>query len=250
MRVQFAPTSNVKRLLLGLETVEKRGAKEAGYLLVTSVPGYGKTETLLWLATQQPNTIYLRAKSGWTRHWMLSDLLNELKRVPERHTEDMFRVALAALKIRPGYRLIIDESEHAMADRRVVEAIRDLSDMAKIPIVLVGMEKIQAIIERFPQVSSRVAAVVAFLPADLADVKAVAQALLENVALEDDLAQEILSQSQGRMREVLNALARCEAEAKLQKLQKIGLRDMAGKELTHDWQSKRPRLVPHPGGAK
>lgn len=250
MKAIFAPTSNVKRLLLGLEIVEKRGAAEAGYLLVTSVPGYGKTETLLWLATQQPNVVYLRAKSGYNPHWLMSDLLSELRRAPERHTEDMFRAALAILKSRPGYKLIIDEAEHAMANKKVVEAIRDLSDLAQIPVILVGMDQIQDRVERYPQVTSRVAAVVHFQPADLSDIQAVASTLLEGVALEEDLAREILRQTHGMMREVLNALARIEAEAKLQKLSSIGLRQMAGKELTHDWKAKRPRLVPVVGGGK
>lgn len=244
MKAIFAPTSNLERLLAGVDIVKRRGAREAGYLLVTSVPGYGKTETLLWLASQKPDSIiYLRAKSGWTRHWFLSDLHNEVRHAPSRHTEDLFQAALAILKSRPDYTLIIDEVEHALLDKRVVECIRDLSDLAKIPVILVGMEEVQAKLARFPQLSSRVAAVAHFQPATLKDVMAVANTLLEGVAITEDLATEILAHSHGLMRGVLNALARVEAEAKLRKAKQMTLADMAGKELVPDWQSKSPRVV-------
>ena len=244
MKSAFAPCSNLDRLMAGLDIVRRRGAVEAGYLLVTSAPGYGKTETLLWLATQKANSVvYLRAKSGWTRHWFLSDLLTKLGHAPARHTEDLFRGALGVIEDRPGLTLIVDEVEHALVDKKIAECIRDLSDLGGISVILVGMQEVQAKISRFPQLSSRIAAVVHFQPATLQDVQTVAATLLEGVAVAEDLAAEILAHSNGLMRGVLNALARVEAEAKLQKRQQMSKADMLGKELVPDWRSSCPRVV-------
>lgn len=244
MKSLFAKTSNLARFLSGLSQVRQRAAAEASLMLVTSEPGYGKTRTLHWFATQEEHVIYLRAKSGWTRHWFYTDLLAAIKVVPGRYTEEAFRQTLQELA-GLDYVIIIDEVEHALANGQVIEAIRDLSDLMEIPIVLVGMEHVKGKIARHAQISSRIAAVVEFKPADLADIQSVAAQLLDGVQIEEPLAQEILRQTKGRMREIMNALGTCERLAKKRKAPKVGLEDMAGIDLTFDWRAKRSgRVVP------
>jgi DNA transposition AAA+ family ATPase len=243
--------SNVSRLLAGIAIVQERGAAEACQMLVTGQPGLGKTETLGWYVTQQPYAVYLRAKSGWTRHWFLNDLLAELGEAPTRLTEDMFKQALAALARKP-YILVVDEVEHALNDTRVLEAIRDFSDLLRLPTVLVGMAEVRNKIARHPQVQSRIATIVTFQPATLEDVKATAQMLLEGgVAITDDVAELIHTRSEGRMRLVLNGLAACERVARLRKTKTVGLAEVKDVELVHDWQSRKPQtLKPQARGAK
>ncbi len=239
MKAVFAPVSNVDRFLAGMALVQKRGAAEASMMLVTSEPGFGKTETLQWYVTQQPHAVYLRCKSGYTRHWFLKDLLHELGIQPARLTEDMFRQAKEALGSLP-YILVIDEIEHALADIRVMEAIRDLSDLTEIPVVLVGMDQVKDKIRaRYPQITSRIATIVHFQPVTEQDIRTAAAHLLEGLTLSDDLVAEILRRCEGRMRLVLNALANCERIAKARRAGQLGLADVDGQELIHDWQ-RRP----------
>ena len=89
MRNRFAKTANVTGFLAGVTAVEERGAREAGMLLVTGEPGYGKTRTVQWWAIQTDG-VYLRAKSGWTPHWVLTELVKELGLAPARRSEDLF----------------------------------------------------------------------------------------------------------------------------------------------------------------
>jgi DNA transposition AAA+ family ATPase len=243
-RKTFVKTSNLHRFLAGLEVLERRAAPEACFMVVTSEPGYGKTITLHWYSTQNADAIYLRAKSGYTRHWFLAELLKELNPhgTPIHKTEDMFREVLKRM-IGHNYVLIVDEAEHAVADTQVLEALRDLADLLETPVVLVGMEAIQGKIARHPQVSSRVAAVVQFAPASKEDVAQVAAHLLDGISLQDDLAEEVQKQTKGRMREVMNALAICERVAQQRKVKTLSRADMAGQELTYDWQARKPRLL-------
>ncbi len=240
MHQQFCHTvSNVTRLLAGVSIVQERGAVEACLMLVTGQPGLGKTETVGWYVTQQPYAIYLRAKSGWTRHWFLNDLLAELGEAPARLTEDMFKQALAALARKP-YVLVVDEVEHALADTRVLEAIRDFSDLLRLPTVLVGMAEVRNKIARHPQVQSRIATIVTFQPATLEDIKATSAMLLEGgVSITDDVAELIHTRSEGRMRLVLNGLAACERVARLRKVKTVGLAEVKDVDLVHDWQAKK-----------
>ncbi len=243
-RKTFVKTSNLHRFLAGLDVLEKRAAPEACFMVVTSEPGFGKTRTLHWYSTQNTDAIYLRAKSGYTRHWFLTELLKELNPhgAPMQRTEDMFRDALKRMEGH-NYVLIVDEAEHAVSDNQVLEALRDLADLLEAPVVLVGMEAIQGKIARHPQVSSRVAAVVQFQPASVEDVVLVAKSLLDGVALQEDLAEEVQKQTRGRMREIMNALAICERVALQRKVKVLSRADMEGQEMTYDWQARKPRLL-------
>lgn len=242
MKNIYAALGNTTRFLSGLTIVNQRGAREACLMLVTSEPGYGKSETLRWYATQEGNAVYLRAKAGWRPHWFLRELLDELSIAPERTTEQMFRQALRALMTRPCP-LIIDEIEHCLSDHKLMESIRDISDLALSPVVMVGMQDAENKIKRYPQIGSRLACVVQFEKADAKDLKTAATTLLEGVTLEADLLDRILKETDGRMRLVMNALATCEAVARQKKVNKLGAADVATLELAHDWQARGRRLL-------
>jgi hypothetical protein len=239
---QFVHLSNLHRFMGGLDALEKRAAPEACIMVVTSEPGYGKTQTLLWYSTQSREAIYLRAKSGYTRHWFLSDLLQELGGMPGRNNEEMFRDVVKRMTGH-AYVVILDEVEHALADSQVLEALRDLADLLETPVVMVGMDQAQAKIARHPQISSRVAVVVHFQPASAEDIALTARELLEGVTLQEDLVREIQGQTKGRMREVMNALAICERLARQSKATTLSKADIEGQELTYDWQARKPRIT-------
>lgn len=242
MKPLFAQTDNLKRLLSGIGAVKRRAAPEACFLLVTSEPGYGKTETLRYYATQNANAIYLRAKSGWRRHWFYSDLLAELEFAPGRTTEEMAKQALARIAGQ-DHVLIIDEVEHALVGSEVIEAIRDVADLTEIPIVLVGMDGVKARLAKHPQIASRVARVIPFQAASTADVLEVARVKMEGTMIAADLAEEIVRQTKGRMREIVTALGAVEERGRRQKLEVVHLKDMAGESLSYDWQARTARII-------
>jgi DNA transposition AAA+ family ATPase len=240
MRLKFAHTSNVTRFLAGVATVEQRAAREAGWLLVHGEAGFGKTRTVQWWVAQH-GAVYLRAKAAMTPHWLLTELVRELEQAPGKTSEELFAQALEVLTHYPRP-IVIDEADHALHDVRVLESVRDLSDLTEIPVVLVGMERVQSRIARYRQISSRIAAVVEFGAASPEDVRICCDELCE-VAVSDDLAAEVARQTSGRIREVLNAIGAIERQAKRNKLKSMTLADMAGQVLVHDWQARRPRLV-------
>ncbi len=241
MRKQFVKTSNYERFRNGITAVEGRGASEASLMLVTSEAGYGKSETVDQWAIQT-GAAYLRAKEEWTPNWFMNELAENLKLDTRGRAKDLFgRIA--------GYigshqiPIVIDEVEHCLRDgARVLEAVRDLSDLTEVLVVLVGMDQVQARIARYKQISSRIARVVEFQPATVEDVAMTCKELAE-VEIAPDLVAEIQRQSAGRMREIMNAIATCERAARLNGSKTISLADMAGQTLTHDWQARRPRVI-------
>ena len=241
MKNTFVKTSNYERFRTGITAVEDRGAAEASLMLVTGEAGYGKSETVDQWAIQT-GAAYLRAKVEWTPRYFMTELAEHLKIDARGRAKDIFARISGYIGVQQ-IPLVIDEVEHCLRDNaQVLEAIRDLSDLTEVLVILVGMEQVQAKIARHAQISSRIAKVVEFQPAAVDDVALSCRQLAE-VEILPELISEIHRQSAGRMREIMNAIAICERTAKRNGIAKIGLQEMAGQTLTHDWQARRPRVV-------
>lgn len=241
MKKQFVKTSNYEQFQAGIRTVEGRGALEASMMLVTGEPGYGKSETVdRWAA--QVSAAFLRAKEQWTPAFFMSELAETLNVDARGRAKDIFARVVAKLGAEQ-IPLVIDEVEHTLRNAaQVLETVRDISDIAETIVVLVGMEQVQAKIARYKQISSRIAQVVVFSPATPEDVLATCQQLAD-VEIAPDLAREIHRQANGRMREIMNAIALVEREARKNKKAQVALADFAGRPLVFDWQARRQRLV-------
>lgn len=240
MKPVFVKTENYESFQEGLAAVDGRGAQESSLLLVTGEAGYGKSETVDRWAVEI-GAVYLRAKTDWTPRYFLTELAESLKVDPTGRSKEVFARVSGYLG-RNQTPMVIDEVDHCLRDNaRVLEAIRDLSDLTEVVVVLVGMEKVQAKISRHLQISSRIAHVVTFGPATPDDVVMTCAQKCE-VKVARDLALEIHRQSKGRMREIMNAIALIEREAALNGLQEISMKDIGKRELTLDWQTTRPRV--------
>ncbi len=242
MKRTFVKTiANYERFRTGISAVEARGAAEASMLLVTGEAGYGKSETVDHWAVHN-NATYLRAKVEWTPHYFMGELAEALKLDTRGRAKDVF-ARIAGVLGGQQIPLVIDEVEHCLRDgAQVLEAVRDLSDLTEVMVILVGMEQVQARIARHAQISSRIAKVVTFQPATVDDVAELCKHLAE-IEIAADLVAEIQRQSGGRVREIMNAIAHVEQLTRRNGAARATLADMAGQTLTHDWQARRPRVV-------
>ncbi len=240
MKKELVKTSNYERFKLGIKAVERRGAPEASLVLVVGDPGFSKSVVVNRWAIEN-KAIYLRAKVRWSPSRFLHELAEELRLDTSGRAKEVFGRVVAAVG-RLQVPLVIDEVQHCLDNgARTLEAVRDISDLTETIVVLVaGEERVQAKIARYPQISSRIAAVVEFGPATTDDVARTCAELIEpEVAL--DLVEEIRRQSGGRMRQVINAIAVIEAEAKRSGKKKLTAADFVGRALVHDWQASLRR---------
>lgn len=251
MKNQFAMTSNVQRFLGAMAALKQRGAAEASWVLLTGLPGLGKTELVEWWALHH-DAIYLRAKTTWTPKACLVELAERLGIAPARTKQDLFAQILGVLGRTPTP-LVVDEVEHCLRSIEVLEVFRDLSDLTEIPIIIVGMDAVRTKIQPHEQISGRIHQVVDFLPATPDDVRIMAETLVEpSLTWLDDLIQKIHAESEGRYRLIMDALAEVERHAKRNQLTQVSAADFPHK-LTHDWRlrvsrkAKTGKAAPPPG---
>ena len=234
MKNVFAVTSNAQRFMGALTALHHRGASEASWILLTGLPGLGKTELVEWWALTQ-DAVYLRAKAAWTPRAAQIELAEKLGIAPSRSNAELFGQILGSLGRNPTP-IVIDEIEHCLRDAKVLEVFRDLSDLLEIPIVIVGMDAVRTQIQRHEQISSRIHQVVDFLPATPADVRIMAETLVElPLQWHDDLIEKICVESDGRYRLIMDALAAIERVAKRSGAQTVCAADFKDR-LTHDWR--------------
>nr|WP_284694590.1 AAA family ATPase [Geomonas sp. Red32] len=225
--------------MAGFSALESRGAAESCFLLVAGKAGNGKTSTARWWGLNTNiNAVYVRATASINSHWILAEIVRELGQHPDRRMEYCFAQALkeVAKARRP---LIIDEAEHCLEDPRVLESVRDISDLTEVPVILVGYDQIRAKLKKYEQLSSRVSAVVDFKPLTLEDTRTCCKELCE-VVIADDLVAAIHRDSAGRIRLVKEGIASCERHAKRNSRPEVSLDDMRGQILIHDW-TKAPK---------
>lgn len=241
MKKQFVKTANYELFRTGITAVENRGAAEASLMLVTAEAGFGKSTTVdNWAISA--GAAYIRAKEGYTPAWFRSDLAENLKIDTRGRPKDVF-ARIAGFVGGNQVPIVVDEVEHCFDNNAaVLEAVRDLSDLTEVLVIMVGMGQVQARIARHRQISSRIARVVEFQPATLEDVRLTCHQLSE-VEIQADLVKEIHDVSGGRMRDIMNSIATVENFAKRNGAKTVCLADMSGQTLNHDWQVRRPRLV-------
>lgn len=208
MKRAFATTSNSIAFDEAVQALARRGSREASWLLLCGEAGHGKSALAAHYAAEEGG-LYLRAKAHWTQGALLCELAAALGQTPDRRNAANFDLVARSLTARPRP-LVVDEIEHVLAQRDALESLRDISDATCVPLVVVGMEEAERRLKRFPQVYSRISQVVRTRPQKREFVAGILSDLCE-VPVEDGVADVVLAQTGGHLREILDAIAAIEA---------------------------------------
>jgi len=232
--------SNVQRFLDGQKTVESRGAPEACWHLVKGEPGYGKSRTLTWWGHKRTNVV-VRAKADWTPAWALKDIAACLGLKDSHRVNVMFDAICAEIMAKGCKPIVVDEIDHAARSVRVLETLRDISDSSECILVAGGMKDVEGPLKRYPQIYDRIAKVTTFGPTSAADVALICEQLCE-VELAPDLAEKVLRDTRGKVRLIMNAIARVERFGRGTR-GKITLADIKGRPLISSDDRSEPNLA-------
>lgn len=229
MKKGFVITENFKRLAEAQRAVEKRGAAEAGIVIIRGPYGVGKSEIVERWAVDNA-AVFVRSKETWTKRALLDEVAQRLGLDTRgRNSEVQARIiGRLAVDMVP---MVFDEADHLIRSTpALLECIRDITDVTGVACFLVGMEGFGNRLARHGHIASRVARIVEFLPLSVGDVQAACDKLCE-LQLAPEVVKAMHEQTQGRMRLVLNAISNIEQWAAANGWQTVGPEHIKGKAL-------------------
>lgn len=249
MKKGFVTTENFRRLADAQRQVERRGAQEAGLVIIKGPYGVGKSEIVERWAVDN-RAIFVRCKETWTKRALIDELAGILGLdCSGRNSEVQARV-IGRLAV-DMTSLVFDEADFLVrgtgskSSPQLLEVIRDITDITGCACYLVGMEGFGDRLARHGHIASRVNRVVDFVPLSLADVRAACDKLCE-VKLGEGVHELIRAQAEGKMRLVLNAISNIEQLAEANGFTEVTTELLAGRPLCVEF---RPG-VRRAGGAR
>lgn len=165
----FIPTKNVRNFQVAMNTL-KLSAGEGRLVAVSGRAGRGKTVTSQkWAADN--DAIYLRMQTVWrtSELYFLQALCREVGVEGNPPGRKATAFATIVEKLLPNPRaIILDEIEKLPG--YFLDVIRDLSDLAATPIILVGEDELPPLMRRNRRVWSRTYQHIVFDPIEVKDV--------------------------------------------------------------------------------
>lgn len=222
MRSKIVPVANVMRLSAASDALLNREPGMPGMGLIYGHTGLGKTTAVTWLITRN-NGVYVRALSTTTPSSLLRTIARELDLEPRRSNVETVEAIVQRLA-ETGRPLFVDEADYLVSSTRLVETLRDIHDLATVPVVLIGMAGIQRRLRSREQLTGRIAQWVEFAPASMDDLRLLATQLME-VSLADDLLARLHEASRGSMRLAVVGMGHIEALGKSKGLPTVALAD-------------------------
>lgn len=237
MKKGFVQTENFKRLKEAEKLVARRGAREAGLVIVRGKYGIGKSElTERWAADS--GYVFVRAKETWTKRALLDELADKMGLAKGGRNQEVQARIIGKIAV-DMVPLIVDEADFLVrSTASLLEVLRDITDLTGTMCFLVGMEHFPMKVARYPHIASRVAKVVEFEVLSLADVKATV-AIKAEVAIDDDVTALIHVQAKGRMRLVLNAIANIEQWAQANSWKTVAMAQVKDRALCTEFNGQQ-----------
>lgn len=236
MKKGFVQTENFKRLKEAEKLVARRGAREAGLVIVRGKYGIGKSELVERWAVDS-GYVFVRAKETWTKRALLDELADKMGLAKHGRNQEVQARIIGKIAV-DMVPIIVDEADFLVrSTASLLEVLRDITDLTGAMCFLVGMEHFPHKVARYEHIASRVAKVVEFETLSLADVKATIAVKCE-VKIDEDLIPEILRQAKGRMRLLLTALANIEQWASANSWTSVNAEKVGGKQLCPEFDGK------------
>lgn len=166
--------------------------------------GYGKTYAA-GFTVSRTGAVYLRARRLWTEKTFLEALAHELSVPLKRRTAaDLLNQIIEHLKRQP-VDLIIDEMDY-LADKGLVETIRDIHDDTRIAVLMIGEEALPAKLQRWERFDNRIVTTFAAQPATVDDARKLRDHYRHRVDIADDLVELIRQRCKGVTRRIVGNL--------------------------------------------
>ena len=222
----FAPLRNVT---LALETAYRlidRPPGVDGLGLFYGPSGYGKSRASQYVQNKL-NAVYIEIFDFWTKKVFVSNLSAELGVTPRGTIAAMMERVLQTLQDDPNRLLIIDEADK-LVDKGMIELVRDLYKGARIPVLLVGEDRLPEKLAAYERCQNRVTAFAMAEPSDLDDARQLARIYHPKLTIDDALLADFVSKTKGVASRLVTTLAEVATFAKTHGLTQVTAADYVG----------------------
>jgi DNA transposition AAA+ family ATPase len=210
----IAPLKNVALCIKAMDNAYERMAQredgEPGMICFYGPAGFGKTQAATKVAIDY-KACYVRIQDSWTRKDTLIAMAHALGLPPETTTSRLAGQVgghLAQTEIP----LVIDEMDY-LVKRNAVEFVRDLYDVAHVPVMLIGEERLPDALKATERFHRRVFDWIPAQKADASDAKVLVRFYSRRVAIADDLLGETARRAKGSLSRITVNLSRIEKES-------------------------------------
>lgn len=210
----IAPPAQLTNMRLCLATLLEcmeapDGSPRMGLLYGPS--GYGKSYAAAH-ATAHVDAAYIVAKSIWTQRSLLEAIAREIGIAGMARTgPKLLDQIIDQLLVEPQP-LIVDETDHIVV-KKSVEIIRDIHDNARVPILMIGEEKLPAKLKEWERFDNRILRATPAQPSNLSDALLLRDFYCQRVAVADDLVEAIVAATGGITRRIAINLQAAQAAA-------------------------------------
>jgi DNA transposition AAA+ family ATPase len=234
MKTEMVKTKDVRKFEQAVDDLLNRSTGTEGMGLLWGAPGTGKTTSIAYVANVHDG-VYIRALGCSTVTTILGDICRELggKRLQRR--ADMVEYICHELTrdSRMARPIFVDEADYCFRNFDIVDALRDIYDMSKCPVILIGMEDIARRIRTNERISRRITQWIEFQGLDLDDTTMVAHQLCE-VKLTSDLVEYLHRETTGNIGRIIIALNKIEFFARSNGFDIINSREWGERPLYFD----------------
>lgn len=211
----IAPLSNVTIMQELVGRLRDRKPDLPGIGCYYGFSGYGKTIATVYAVNKlDDKAAYIEVRSTWTRKKFVEALLQELApgvRHGSKPTYDLIEIAAEKLMV-GRIVLFVDEADFVV-DRGYAEIIRDIYEIAKTPIILIGEEYLPGKLERYERLHNRMARPAPAQPCSLDDARHLTKLYCDKVEVADDLLSYLVKEVDGCTRRVAANLDDIQEEA-------------------------------------
>lgn len=237
-----APLKNVAAFSTLINRVVERRPDLPGMATFFGPSGLGKTKSAVYGANAY-RAVYVECDQFTTAKSLLSMILRELGVTSPRGTvSDLIEEAVLRMSADVKRPVIVDEAHH-IAHRKFVDVLRTLHDKSMAPVILIGEETLPKQLEAFERVHNRMLDWVAAVPLDLDDFKHLTKVCCPQIAIADDLAEAILTETRGNTRRVVVNLARVEEMARQNGADHLDLSGFGGASALVGGKAPMPRRI-------
>ncbi len=201
----FAALKNVAAFFELVKSLQDRSPTLPNLGVMHGPSGYGKSYASIY-AQIKTGAIRVEVGDSWTRKKFLISILREGGvSEPRGSLADLTELVIGLLAEDARRPLFIDEADK-LVDKGMIELVREIAQHSNVPVVLVGEEMLPQKIARVERVHNRVLRWFGAEPCDLPDARQLADIFLRNVAIDDELLDDIRVKGDGRARRIVVSL--------------------------------------------